>query len=1375
MGKESELLTWYKIDSKGFFVAVTEQENCELLEELRWQPNLSDCDLMMYLRAARSISAFAGMCDGGSVGDGCVAASQDDTTINALELLHENDYNTSKALKALVLKPMAKGIEKKWTDDEQKRFVKANTRPHRRHRRGSSMRRNRTNNNSSNNNLNNGTKNSNSGSTNSGQVPSNSGEFFSSGSEEAEEESEDDSDSTVGPNNCNHCMTTTSKDFQPVGKDNALLCTECRIYFKKNGEYRPLSNSSETNQSNTDKKDDDLSGTNGSKMRTRRSKESTSFNNSSYKIKKDNSEPNSPGDQSEIDQKLSNSSKKTIDNLKGKKHKILNEEKSHISKKIKLEDDENSDVNSESQEIKNQVDIDNSDVVDEDEIEEVEKRVKPEKEDSGIKEDDLSKNSINCEDKENFKNNNSFKDKPSSEMKKLGENDNDESSVNNLDKIKNDILNDNDSNLIVPKREPLSSPNNKDKDLSSLSNQKNNEADEASIQNKHDNKSENNNDDTIENEDSESIVKKENRNTDKSNDTDENTKNNEKENSVFQGNEELRTKTESNSSVERIKTPSSPSSVALFKQHQSTTPIQPSSLSFTDQLNPFSSFPLPGSLERSGLHLPPTHPLLGSHLGDPSSLANASAAGLPPGFSSYPPLLPPYLNPNLFGRGLPPGLGYHFPSGILSHPIPSPTNSNSNDQRTSANNLNNSINSNLNNSSSANNSTKPRSPVASNRLGLSSSNELTSPLHPFGLNPSLFAHLTPQQQQHHLQQAQLQQQYAAAQQQAKRVQNFIQQNTNQSDYEQDSDDMQNSFNRGPSPEVKIEDKEVLRTGSAYFIQHLNRGALDRQRLNEFVAAANSIRPSGQYSPNFRNNLISSVHGLVPPSTPAPPSQPQLNSTSSANSVNMPINQSSMASSLPFNFFGPGGPGATHQQQQALAAAAIDPLFLQHLTQFYGTNPAVAAAFRLEQEEREKKDRIEMEKRERDLEFRKHIAVMNAQMPSNHYDSHLLEFQRRYNSLNFSNNPAQLPTHPPNVSGIQSAITSTQSTVASSLPGNSQNFPIYSVADRERFGLHSGLNSLNSHVSAATNNNASHTNSSHPPNSLQSSIGTGPSAAETLHSLSTERMQNEHLARLQLANSNSVPTSSSSDLHPHGLNHSLTNPTHSHLNLHSNDSVAAAVAAGMSLGPLHPSSQSQPHPHPSLGQHTNLSNSNQTPSIDSSLHQNLSGHPMLPPGFNPANLGRGPSHNLTQDWAPKTNQIVTCSADLNAYVWNNTNGSWKPSLVHLRINRAATCVRWSPEENKFAVGCGAKLINICYFEKNNNWWISKHIKKPIKSTVTSIDWHPNNVLIACGSTDYKAKIFSTYLKEVDTDEGNQTAWGGKPIFGNLIGEFATGGG
>ena len=39
----------------------------------------------------------------------------------------------------------------------------------------------------------------------------------------------------------------------------------------------------------------------------------------------------------------------------------------------------------------------------------------------------------------------------------------------------------------------------------------------------------------------------------------------------------------------------------------------------------------------------------------------------------------------------------------------------------------------------------------------------------------------------------------------------------------------------------------------------------------------------------------------------------------------------------------------------------------------------------------------------------------------------------------------------------------------------------------------------------------------------------------------------------------------------------------------------------------------------------------------------------------------------------------------------------------RINRAATCVRWSPEENKFAVGSGAKIVSICYYETGMDWY------------------------------------------------------------------------
>jgi len=149
-----------------------------------------------------------------------------------------------------------------------------------------------------------------------------------------------------------------------------------------------------------------------------------------------------------------------------------------------------------------------------------------------------------------------------------------------------------------------------------------------------------------------------------------------------------------------------------------------------------------------------------------------------------------------------------------------------------------------------------------------------------------------------------------------------------------------------------------------------------------------------------------------------------------------------------------------------------------------------------------------------------------------------------------------------------------------------------------------------------------------------------------------------------------------------------------------------------------------------------------------------------------------------DWAPKTNRIVTCSADRNAYVWvQGPDGKWKHTLVLLRINRAATCVRWSPQENKFAVGSGARIISVCYFEQENDWWVAKHIRKPLRSTITTIDWHPNNILLAAGSTDFKVRVFSAYIREIEPKPA-ATEWGAKMPFSNLMAEFSnspTGGG
>jgi len=140
-----------------------------------------------------------------------------------------------------------------------------------------------------------------------------------------------------------------------------------------------------------------------------------------------------------------------------------------------------------------------------------------------------------------------------------------------------------------------------------------------------------------------------------------------------------------------------------------------------------------------------------------------------------------------------------------------------------------------------------------------------------------------------------------------------------------------------------------------------------------------------------------------------------------------------------------------------------------------------------------------------------------------------------------------------------------------------------------------------------------------------------------------------------------------------------------------------------------------------------------------------------------------------DIAPTSGRIVSCSQDRNALVWEPSPQGYKPTLVLLRINRAATFVRWSPSETKFAVGSGDRLIAICYFEEENDWWVSKHLKKPIRSTITTVAWHPNSVLLAAGSTDAHARVFSSFIKGVDA-RPDPSVWGERLPFNTVCGEY-----
>ncbi|EKX42539.1 hypothetical protein GUITHDRAFT_159843 [Guillardia theta CCMP2712] len=119
-----------------------------------------------------------------------------------------------------------------------------------------------------------------------------------------------------------------------------------------------------------------------------------------------------------------------------------------------------------------------------------------------------------------------------------------------------------------------------------------------------------------------------------------------------------------------------------------------------------------------------------------------------------------------------------------------------------------------------------------------------------------------------------------------------------------------------------------------------------------------------------------------------------------------------------------------------------------------------------------------------------------------------------------------------------------------------------------------------------------------------------------------------------------------------------------------------------------------------------------------------------------------------EFAPSSYNLLTCSQDRNAYVWDfGKDNEWNPTLVHLRIHRAATYCKWSWDGKKFAVCSGQKCISVCYYEEENNWWVSKLIED-FDSTVSCVCWHKSNTYLAAGSMDGAVRLFTAAVKGVD---------------------------
>ena len=82
------------------------------------------------------------------------------------------------------------------------------------------------------------------------------------------------------------------------------------------------------------------------------------------------------------------------------------------------------------------------------------------------------------------------------------------------------------------------------------------------------------------------------------------------------------------------------------------------------------------------------------------------------------------------------------------------------------------------------------------------------------------------------------------------------------------------------------------------------------------------------------------------------------------------------------------------------------------------------------------------------------------------------------------------------------------------------------------------------------------------------------------------------------------------------------------------------------------------------------------------------------------------------------------------------------------------------------------MGICYYETEQRFWAAEMIKKKPKSTVTSIAWHPNSQLLAVGSYDFRVRIYTAFVKAVDS-KPQSSAWGKISNAGELLHEFQTG--
>lgn len=105
---------------------------------------------------------------------------------------------------------------------------------------------------------------------------------------------------------------------------------------------------------------------------------------------------------------------------------------------------------------------------------------------------------------------------------------------------------------------------------------------------------------------------------------------------------------------------------------------------------------------------------------------------------------------------------------------------------------------------------------------------------------------------------------------------------------------------------------------------------------------------------------------------------------------------------------------------------------------------------------------------------------------------------------------------------------------------------------------------------------------------------------------------------------------------------------------------------------------------------------------------------------------------------KEEKILTVCNDQTGMVWSRAAGAnvWNRDSVFLRLTSGATCVQWTRDGSRFAVGSADGLIAVGMLEVESNWWVCKHIKCLEGCPILALSWNPEGSILAVSSVNGK---------------------------------------